>query len=359
MKWLITVGLIPIALTAAAQTMDHSSMPGMVMPGDAAKPSTKSAPAADQRPSETQMPSARTPAKKAVPMDHSSMPGMVMPATQAPSPDHASMPGMDMSGAANAPGHDMANMDQAEIPHTSPPPPPADHAADQFFPSAAMADARAQLQREHGGMQLNKVMVNLAEYQVRNGKDGYRWEGQAWYGGDINRFVLKSEGEGTRGEGVDSAELQALYSRAIGVYTDVQAGIRQDFEPHSRSYATIGLETMSPYWFDFQAAAFLSTKGEVLARFEGTNDLLLTNRLILQPRAELNFSAQNTPATQTGSGLSNAELGLRLRYEITREFAPYIGVSWDQKFGKTADYAHAFGKEVTATSFVFGIRTFF
>jgi copper resistance protein B len=358
MKRLILMGLIPIAMSAAAQTMDHSSMPGMVMPGDPPKPSNKSAPAVDQPPSGSQMPS-KTPAKGAAPMDHSSMPGMVMPATQAPSPDHSSMPGMDMSGATNAAGQEVTNVGQVEIPHGAPPPPPADHAADHFFSSAAMADARAQLQREHGGQQLNKIMMNLAEYQVRNGKDGYRWEGQAWYGGDINRFVLKSEGEGTRGEGVDSAELQALYSRAIGVYTDVQAGIRQDFEPRNRSYATIGFETMSPYWFDLQAAAFLSTKGELLARFEGTNDLLLTNRLILQPRAELNFSAQNTLATQTGSGLSNAELGLRLRYEITREFAPYIGVSWDQKFGKTADYSHALGKEVTATSFVFGIRTFF
>ena len=222
-----------------------------------------------------------------------------------------------------------------------------------------MADARAQLQHEHGGETVSIVMANLAEYQVRNGSDGYRWDGQAWFGSDINKFVLKSEGEGTRSEGVETAELEALYSRTVGVYTDLQGGIRQDFEPHSRTYATVGFQSLLPYWFDVQGAAFLSTKGELLGRFETTYDLLLTNYLILQPRAELNFAAQNTPETRTGSGLSNAELGLRLRYEVTREFAPYIGVSWDRQVGQTANYSRALGKGIEATSIVFGIRTFF
>jgi copper resistance protein B len=222
-----------------------------------------------------------------------------------------------------------------------------------------MAVARVQLQREHGAATTWKVMANLAEYQARAGADGYRWDGQAWFGGDIHRLVLKSEGEGTRGEGVEAAELQALYSRAVGVYTDVQVGIRQDFEPRARTYATIGFETLLPYWFDLEGAAFLSNKGELLARLEGLYDLRLTNRLILQPRAELNFAAQDTAATRTGSGLTNAELGLRLRYEIRREFAPYVGISWDRKLGGTADYARANGGDVEATSLVVGVRAFF
>jgi copper resistance protein B len=266
------------------------------------------------------------------------------------------MPGMNMNGSSS---HDMAAMGATDIPHGPPPPPPQDRAADRFYPPAAMSTASAQLKNEHGGEAVSKVMVSLAEYQVRDGSDGYRWEGQAWYGGDLNRFVLKSEGEGTRREGVESAELQGLYSRAIGVYTDAQIGIRQDFEPHNRSYATIGVQSMLPYWFDVEGALFLSNKGELLGRLEGTYDLLLTNYLILQPRAELNFAAQNTLETRTGSGLSNAELGLRLRYEISREFAPYIGVSWDRKVGQTANYSRALGKGVEATSVVFGIRTFF
>jgi copper resistance protein B len=398
MKRLLLLGLIPVALTAAAQTMDHSSMPGMVMPGDPPKTAKKTAkrppPVADKgnagttKPSSkamgatqmdhssmpgmampgmtmpapksrsqdhSSMPSMNMPAAKAPSQDHSSMPGMTMPASQSGSQDHSPMPGMNM----NMPAHDMASMGQVEIPHGPPPPPPGDHAADHFFSPISMADARAELQSEHGGAVVSKVMVNLAEYQVRNGADGYRWEGQAWYGGDLNRFVLTSEGEGTRGEGVETAELQALYSRAVGVYTDAQFGLRQDFEPHNRTYVTAGFQSLLPYWFDVTGALFLSTKGELLGRFEGTYDFLLTNTLILQPRAELNFAAQDTAVTRTGSGLSNAELGLRLRYEITREFAPYIGLSWDRQFGQTANYSRAVGKGVEAKSIVIGIRTFF
>lgn len=124
-----------------------------------------------------------------------------------------------------------------------------------------MAAARAQLQREHGAGAAWKVMANLAEYQARAGADGYRWDGQAWFGGDIHRPVFKSEGEATRGEGVEAAELQVLYSRAVGVYTDLQLGVRQDFEPRARTYATVGFETLLPYWFDVEGAAFLSNKG--------------------------------------------------------------------------------------------------
>ncbi len=368
MRRFLFLGLLPFAVTAAAQTMDHSSMPGMVMPGGA--PEAKKVPSAQHNgPDTTPQPPA---ANRTAPTDHSSMPGMSKPAAQSGSHDHSSMPGM--STPAPAPSHDhssMPGMDMAgpsgntggtnemEIPHNPPPPPPSDHAADHFFAPAAMADARAQLNKEHGGDTISTVMVNLAEYQFRNGADGFRWDGQAWYGGDIQRLVIKSEGEGTRGKGVESGELQALYSRAVGVYTDAQFGLRQDFAPLGRTYVTAGIQSLVPYWFDIETALFLSTKGELMGRAEGTYDVLLTNRLIMQPRVELNFAAQNTLETRTGSGLSNAELGLRLRYEITREFAPYIGISWDRKVGQTADYSRALGQEIEATSFVVGIRTFF
>ena len=203
------------------------------------------------------------------------------------------------------------------------------------------------------------VMANLAEYQSAPGGGGYRWEGEAWIGGDINRFVVKSEGDGSRRNGLGAAEAQALYSHAIGPYFDLQAGIRQDVSPHARTYATVGFQGLAPYWFDVSGALFLSTKGELLGRVESTYDLRLTQRWILQPRAELNFAAQDTADTRTGSGLSNAELGLRLRYEIKREFAPYIGVSWDRKVGKTADYARARGEDIGGATFVAGIRAWF
>lgn len=392
------IALIPLTLASpvAAQTMDHSSMPGMNMPAAPPKPAQKARPKSKAKPAATrpavrQAPATAAPTGEAhpghtmpagsAPMDHATMPdmakpapsggqganampGMTMPAAP-PAQDHGTMAGMPMPGQAAMPDHsampgmDMAPAATVDIPKTPPPPPPTDHAADRFFSPAAMDRARAELRREHGAVITSKVMTNLAEYQARKGADGYRWDGQAWFGGDINRFVLKSEGEGTRGEGVEAAELQALYSRAVGVYTDVQVGIRQDFEPHNRTYATVGFESLFPYWFDVEGAAFLSNKGELLGRIEGTYDLRLTNRLILQPRAEFNLAAQDTAETRTGSGLSNAELGLRLRYEVRREFAPYVGVSWDRKFGKTANYARALGEDVEATSFVVGIRAFF
>lgn len=247
---------------------------------------------------------------------------------------------------------------EPEIPDTPPPSPAKDHAADRYYDPAAMSAARAQLREEHGGATVSMVMANLAEYQDRDG-GAYRWEGEAWVGGDINRFVVKSEGEGNRRSGLDAAEVEGLYSHAIGPYFDLQAGVRQDFAPLGRTYATVDFQGRAPFWLGVSGALFLSTKGELLGRLESTYDLRLTQRLILQPRAELNFAGQNTLETRTGSGLSNAELGLRLRYEVTREFAPYIGASWDRKLGKTANYARQRGNDVGGASVVTGIRAFF
>src|SRR5262249_38726872 len=154
---------------------------------------------------------------------------------------------------------------------------------------------------------------------------------EGFVGGDIHRLWIKSEGEGTFHLGVDSAEIQALYSRAIGPYYNVQLGVRHDFRPSpSRTYATVGFEGLAPYRLEAEGALFLSTKGDLLARLEGWYDQRITQRLILQPRAELNFSAQDVPEDRYGAGLIDAELGLRLRYAIRQEFAPYVGISWER-----------------------------
>ena len=266
--------------------------------------------------------------------------------------DHAghdmSMPGMAMTGTALPAGDAPA------------PPVPKDRYADRQFGPSAMHRAHLQMMRESGGQQLSQVMFNLAEVQIRGGKDGYRWDGEGWFGGDINRVVIKSEGSGSFREGVEAAEAQALYSRAIGPYFDLQAGVRHDFSPSpTRTYATIGVEGLAPYMFETEAALFLSTRGDLLGRIEGWYDQRITQRLILQPRIELNLSAQDIRETRTGAGLSDVELGLRLRYEIVREFAPYIGVSYEAKTGRTADYARADGKDPTSTSFVAGVRFWF
>ncbi|WP_426265250.1 copper resistance protein B [Sphingomonas sp. PWP1-2] len=310
--------------------MDHGSMPGMDMSGD------KPAPAQDGM---AGMPGMEGSAgQTARPMD--SMPGMAMPGSATPG---MPMYGMEMTGTALAAGNAPA------------PAAPMDHYSDRFFPPNEMGRSRSMMMREQGGQNFHQVMFNLAEVQFRNGRDGYRWDGEAWFGGDINRLTLKTEGEG-----VESAELQALYSRAVGPYFNLQAGVKHDFQPSpTRTYATIGFEGLAPYMFEVGGALFLSDKGELLGRLEGYYDQRITQRVILQPRVELNLAAQDVPETRTGSGLSNAELGLRLRYEITRQFAPYVGVSWDRKVGQTARYARLDGRDAGATNLVAGIRFWF
>jgi copper resistance protein B len=255
----------------------------------------------------------------------------------------------------------MEMMWPTEPPVGNEPPPPAsaDYAADRAFDPATMRAAREQLRREHGGAIVSKVMANLLEYQIGDDAGGYRWDAEAWIGGDIHRLVVKSEGEGEE-SGLESGEVQVLYSRAIGPYFDAQAGVRYDFEPSpNRTYATLGVEGVAPYWFEVDGALFLSDRGELLGRVEGSYDLRLTQRLILEPRAELNLSAEDIPELGVGSGLSDAELGLRLRYEIRREFAPYVGVSFDQKYGDSAAFARAAGEDASESRFVVGLRAWF
>jgi len=361
---------MPAIAQDSMQGMDHSNMPGMPMPAEKpapAKPAKKPAP-------KKATPKKAAPAKPAQSMegmDHSTMPGMAMPQTAPagdkamPEMDHSSMPGMGMP--ADHTGHDMGTMHGMEMTGTAlpagsapAPKPPMDHYADRQFPPAEMERSRMEMMHEQGGQAFYQVMFNLAEVQVRQGRDTYRWDGEAWFGGDINRLTIKSEGEGVFRQGIESAEVQALYSRAIGPYFNLQAGIRHDFQPSpTRTYATIGFEGLAPYWFEVEGAAFLSNKGDVLGRLEGYYDQRLTQRLVLQPRVEFNLSAQDVPENRIGSGLVDAELGLRLRYEITRKFGPYIGVSYEAKMGRTADYARADGEDPTTTSLVAGVRIWF
>lgn len=139
----------------------------------------------------------------------------------------------------------------------------------------------------------------------------------------------------------------------------MQAGVRQDFAPRDRTYAVIGIQGLAPYQFEIDAAAFLSSKGDLTARIEAELDQRITQRLILQPRAEVNLSAQDIPELGIGSGLDTAELGIRLRYEFAREFAPYIGVEQEWRVGQSADYARANGEDPSVTNYVIGLRFWF
>ena len=299
------------------------------------------------------------------------------PPVAAPAPAPAPKPvdphaGHDMSADAPEPapapsdphaGHDMSAMAEdsgGEIGNAPAPAPPEDHAADALFDPVEMARSRDTLRREHGAFSGSMILFDLAEYQARKGGDGYRWEGEAWFGGDIDRFMVKTEGEGTFGEPIEDAELQLLYSRAVAPFWNAHVGVRHDFRPDpSRTYAVVGIEGVAPYWFHLTGQLFLSDKGDVRARAEGSYDQRITQSLILSPRAEFNLSAQDMPTIGVGSGLTDLELGLRLRYEVRKEFAPYVGVEWSRKVGDTARYASAAGEDASVVNFVAGIRFWF
>jgi len=265
-------------------------------------------------------------------------------------------------------GHNMDGTENGQSGSTGPdmetPPPPEagsgpPRAADAIWGADAMAASRAELQQMHGDYPLFWFQADRAEMQVRDGADGYLWDVQGYYGGTTSRFWFKSEGEGSFGERVDDAEIQALYAKAVAPFFDVQAGIRQDVAGPDTTYAVLGIQGLAPYMFEVDSALFLSHRGDLTARFEAELDQRITQRLILQPRAEINLSAQDVPQLGVGAGIDSLELGVRLRYEITREIAPYIGVEQSWRIGNSADFARAAGEDASVTNFVVGVRFWF
>jgi copper resistance protein B len=235
-----------------------------------------------------------------------------------------------------------------------------EHAADTVFDPSDMAVARERLRAEQGAMTTYRVMVDRIEARIRDDRDGYLWDAEGWYGGDIDKLWLKSEGEGAFGGKPDQVEVQALWSHAVTPWFDAQAGLRYDFRPDpERAHLVVGAKGLAPYFFEIDAAAFLSDEGDLTARLEAEYDQLITQRLVLQPRAELNAAAQNVDEIGVGSGLSSVEAGLRLRYELTPEFAPYLGVGYERKLGETADFARADGEDAGSWSILLGLRTWF
>jgi len=234
--------------------------------------------------------------------------------------------------------------------------------ADAYYPPEDMAQARTALRHETGGTRRFYVQTDRLELRdQRDGEQALLWDMDAWYGGQINRIWLKSEAEFSLEEDeFEELDVQALYSRAISDYFDLQTGIRHDIEPDAgRTHAVLGVQGEAPYWFEIDAALFLSDEGEVTAALETEYDFLLTQRLILQPRAELSWSAEEIPELGIGSGLGSVEAGLRLRYEIRRQFAPYIGVEWSRQLGETGDLAAAAGERTDNTALVAGLRIWF
>jgi len=202
--------------------------------------------------------------------------------------------------------------------------------------------------------------VILDQFEGRLGaENGLRWDGEAWTGTDENRLWLKSEGEVGDGK-VSDGQHELFYDRPISSYFDLQAGLRYDIDDRpSRGWGAVGIEGLSQYFFHVAATAYASDKGHFAGKLFGSYDLLLTQRLILQPALELNLYTKADPKRLIGSGLSDLDTGLRLRYEISRKFAPYVGLSYEKRFGETGRLAAAAGEKTDALRLALGVRTWF
>ncbi len=211
----------------------------------------------------------------------------------------------------------------------------------------------------------SQIIIDQFEYRPNEGQEALRWDAQGWIGYDFDKIWIKTEGQRKISNGSDGeAELQVLYSRAIWPFWDVQAGWRYDElykngSDLSRSFGVLSLQGLAPYWFETEAALFLSDDGDLSARLTASYELLFTQRLILQPRLEVNAAASSVAEFEVGKGINDIGLGLRLRYEIWREFAPYVGVEWTEKVGETADLARQDGEDTSVFSFVTGVRLYF
>lgn len=245
----------------------------------------------------------------------------------------------------------------------TPPPPEAGsgppRAADAIWGAQAMAASRKALEDTHGDFAVLWVQGDRFELQSGEGEDQYLFDFQGYYGGPANRLWFKAEGGGGAGRMPNEAELQALYAHAVAPFWDVQAGMRHDLAGLDTTHAVIGVQGLAPYMFEVDAALFLSTRGDLTARIEAEVDQRITQRLILQPRVEADLSAQDIPRLGVGAGLDKIALGARLRYEIAREFAPYVGVEQSWRTGAGANFARDRGEPSAALKLLAGIRWWF
>ena len=180
---------------------------------------------------------------------------------------------------------------------------------------------------------------------------------QAWYGTTFDRLVIKTEGDFSEGS-IEENQTDILWGHAVSAYWDTQAGVRLDYnkEGENRQWLAFGLQGLAPYWFELDMTAYVGERGNTAFTLEAEYELLLTQKLIIQPRAEITLYGKNDKQNELGSGLSSSAIGFRVRYEFTRQFAPYVGVEWTNKFGNTADFAKLNGQSTRDTAFVAGIK---
>jgi len=204
------------------------------------------------------------------------------------------------------------------------------------------------------------VLLGQFEGRTDSSKTDFRWDGQGWLGTDYDKLWIKSEGFVRSNGKVDDGRHEFLYDRAITTYFDLQGGIRTDLDSRpTRNWAAFGIQGLAPLFFDLEATGYVSDQGHFAGRLQASYDLLITQRLILQPEAELNVYSKSDRARLVGAGISDIDTGLRLRYEFSRKFAPYLGVAYEGKLGQTAGFARNAGESTSAVRFVFGVRAWF
>ena len=277
--------------------------------------------------------------------------------------DHGQMQGMDQGQMQGMDHSQMQGMDHSKMEGMQPAKQPLTQSRTPIPP---LTDAdRAAVYNAPGGHEVHDTAINSffifekLEWQDADDGSALNWEAQGWIGGDVDRLWLRSEGERTNGK-TEEAEVQALWGHSISPWWDLVGGVRQDFKPGDpQTWAAFGIQGLALYNFEAQATAYLGEGGQTAARLEGDYDILLTNKLILQPTAEFNFYGKNDPSRGVGSGLSESQVGLRLRYEIRPQFAPYVGVTWNRAYGRTADYAREEGEDNNEARLVLGVRVWF
>jgi copper resistance protein B len=263
-----------------------------------------------------------------------------------------------------------ATKEQAVSHPPAPPPPPAEdpsgHEAQApplppFIARVTEADREAAFPDVHGHATHDNainyfVLFDQFEGQTGDGRDAFSWDTKGWVGRDRDRLWFRSEGDHVGGD-LEQAQTHLLYGRAVARWWDVTAGVRLDTLPDTpRSAVAFGVQGLAPYWFEVEASAFVEFSGRTHVRLETEYDLRITNRLVLQPLVEMEIYASADEERGIDTGLSTGELGLRLRYEFRREFAPYLGVVWTRKFFGTADYAAAAGEPTSGARLAAGVR---
>jgi len=281
-------------------------------------------------------------------------PSQSTPAPEEPHAEHAEhrdVPAThehDHSAHESTPAREPGESEGAHVPPDPPAHPMGDMSAERMIELMQMEDDAP----------FGMLLLDQLEWQRSDDADALSWEFDAWYGDDYNKLWFETEGEQLDGE--EEGRVEIMWDRIVSPWWSLQTGVRHDFgSGPSRTWLDLRVQGTAPYSLEIDAAIYDGEQGRLAARLSGEYDVLITQRLVLQPELELRAYSKEDRENRIGSGLSDFEFGLRLRYEIRREFAPYLGVHWERRFGRTADFAREQGEEKSEVAFVAGVRAWF